>query len=144
MKEKSRLRLLFALLFTTIIICLGLVAIIIAMSLSLTQWKQENKNIKDKNWSLEVQLNNLKPTYTDKQQAILQSVVGNPDISKLVKTKSVLGGKWGVWSEKGTKFLTEDKLLVLFDDGHLMGAMVIKVKDPSNIKSWKVLWSTML
>jgi Tfp pilus assembly protein PilO len=52
MKEQKRLRLLFVLLFTTIIICLGLIAIIVAMSLSLSQWKQEGKNLKDKTYEI--------------------------------------------------------------------------------------------
>jgi ABC-type lipoprotein release transport system permease subunit len=144
MKEQSRLRLLFVLVFTTVIICLGLIAIIVAMSLSLRQWKQENKNLKDKTYILQAEINNLKPNYTQRQDSIIKIVVGNPDISKVIKKQPVLGGNWGVWSEKSIKFLTEDKLLMLYDDGHIMGAMIVKVNNPQNMKTWQVIWNTML
>lgn len=144
MKENNRARVLFVLLFVTIIICLSLIAIIVAMSLSLNQWKTENRNLKDKTYSLQAELDNLKPIYTPKQESIIKIVVGNPEISKIIKKKPVLGGNWGCWSEKSLKFLTEDKLLILYDDGHLMGAMVVQAKNSQNIKTWKVLWNTML
>lgn len=144
MKEKSRSRLLFALLFSTIIICLALVAIIIAMSLSLTQWKQESKALKDSVWVKEQKIDSLTPKYSEKQKAIISNVVGNPDIGKLVKTKPVLGGNWGVWSEKSVKFLSEDRLLIIYDDGHMMGAMIVRAVKPEDLKTWKVLWSTTL
>ncbi|MBS4014882.1 MAG: hypothetical protein KGZ86_00355 [Candidatus Latescibacteria bacterium] len=143
MKEQNRLRLLFVLLFTTVIIALGLVAIIIAMSMSLSQLRQENKLQNDKIWILQNKIDSLTPTYTEKQQKILEIVVGNPDIGKLIKTKPVLGGSWGVWSEKSVKFITEDRLLIIYDDGHLMGAMVVRAVNPVNIISWRVLWSTV-
>jgi hypothetical protein len=143
MKEQSRLRLLFVLLFTTVIIALGLVAIIIAMSMSLSQLRQENKQQNDKIWILQNKVDSLIPVYTEKQQKILEIVVGNPDIRKLIKTKPVLGGSWGVWSDKSVKFITEDRLLIIYDDGHLMGAMVVRAVNPEKITSWKVLWSTV-
>jgi len=144
MKEQKRLRLLFVLLFTTIIICLGLIAIIVAMSLSLSQWKQEGKNLKDKTYVLQAEIDNLKPNYTPKQESIVRVVVGNPEISKVIKKKPVLGGNWGVWSEKNIKFLTDDRLLILYDDGHIMGAMIIKIQNLQNMKTWQVIWNTLL
>ena len=144
MNEQKRLRLLFVLLFTTIIICLGLIAIIVAMSLSLSQWKQEGKNLKDKTYVLQAEIDNLKPNYTPKQESIVRVVVGNPEISKVIKKKPVLGGNWGVWSEKNIKFLTDDRLLILYDDGHIMGAMIIKIQNLQNMKTWQVIWNTLL
>lgn len=147
MKEKNHPKLLFFILFVTVIICLGLLAVIVAMSLSLKQWKQENKTLKNNIWVLQHQVDSLepfKPYYTTKQQEIVEIIVGNPEISKLIKTKPILGGSWGCWSEKSIKFLTDNKLLILFDDGHMMGAMIVQVKDPQNIKTWKVLWNTLL
>jgi len=147
MKEKNRSRLLFVLLFVTIIINLGLVAFIVATMISLSQSKQEIKALKDNIWVLQTQVDSIKPfkpSYTIRQQVIVQTIVGNPDIAKLIKTKPVLGGNWGCWSEKSIKFLTEDKFFILYDDGHLMGAMVVRAKDPQNIKTWKVLWNTLL
>ncbi len=144
MKEKNHPKLLFFILFVTVIICLGLLAVIVAMSLSLNQWKQENKLLKDKTYALQYQVDNLKPFYSAKQQAIAQAVVGNPDIGKLIKDKPVLGGNWGCWSEKSIKFLTDDKVMIQYDDGHMMGAMIVQVKDVQNIKTWKVLWNTLL
>jgi ABC-type lipoprotein release transport system permease subunit len=144
MKEQGRSRLLFVLLFTTIIICLGLIAIIVAMSLSLSQWKQEGKNLKDKTYVLQAEIDNLKPNYTPKQESIIRVVVGNPEISKVIKKKPVLGGNWGVWSEKNIKFLTDDRLLILYDDGHIMGAMIVKIQNLQNMKTWQVIWNTLL
>ncbi len=144
MKEKNHSRLLFALLFVSIIINLGLLAMIVAYSLSIRQAKQEIKILKDKTYVLQAQVESLKPVYTTKQHTILQTVVNNPEISKLIKTKPVLGGNWGCWSEKSVKFITEDRLLIIYDDGHLMGAMIVRAKDPLNIKTWKVLWNIML
>ena len=144
MEKKNHPKLLFFLLFVAIIICLSLLAVIVAMSLSLNQWKQENKLLKDKTYTLQYQVDNLKPAYSENQKAIVQAVVGNPDINKLIKTKPVLGGSWGCWSEKSIKFLTDNKLLILFDDGHMMGSMIVQVKDVQNIKTWKVLWNTLL
>jgi hypothetical protein len=144
MKEKNHPKLLFFILFVTVIICLGLLAVIVAMSLSLNQWKQENKLLKDKTYTLQYQVDNLKPFYSAKQQAIAQAGGGNPDIGKLIKDKPVLGGNWGCWSEKSIKFLTDDKLIIQYDDGHMMGAMIVQVKDVLNIKTWKVLWNTLL
>lgn len=144
MKENNRSRVLFVCLFVSIVINLGLLAMIVAYSISIRQAKQEIKMLKEKAYTLQTQVDSLKPTYTEKQRAIIQIVVGNPEISKLIKAKPVLGGSWGCWSEKSIKFLTEDKLLILYDDGHLMGAMVIRAKDPQKIKTWKVLWNTML
>ena len=144
MKEKGNPKVLFFVIFVTVIICLGLLAVIVAMSLSLNQWKQENKQLKDRTYALQYQVDNLKPVYSENQKAIVQTVVGNPDINKLIKTKPILGGSWGCWSEKSVKFLSEDKLLILYDDGHLAGAMIVQVKDTKNIKTWKVLWNTIL
>ena len=144
MKEKSHPKVLFFMLFVTVIICLGLIAVIVAQLLSLNQWKRENKKLKNDTYALRYQVDNLKPVYSENQKVIVQAVVGNPDINKLIKTKPVLGGSWGCWSEKSIKFLSEDRLLILYDDGHMMGAMIVQVKDVQNIKSWKVLWNTLL
>lgn len=143
MKELSRLRLLFVLLFTTVIIVLGLVAVIIAMQMSINQWKRENKQLRDKVWTLETQIDSLKPRYTEKQKLILANIIGNPDLFGLIKAKPVLGGNWGVWSEKSVKFITDERFLIIFDDGHMMGAMVVRAINPENMKSWKVLWSNV-
>lgn len=143
MKEQSRLRILFVLLFSTIVIVLGLAAVIVAMQMSINQWKRENKQLRDKVWVLQTEVDSLKPVYTDKQKIILANVVGNPQIGQLVKSKPVLGGNWGVWSEKSVKFITDDRLLIVFDDGHMMGAVVVRASNPQNFKTWKVLWSTV-
>lgn len=147
MKENRRLQALFVWLFVSIIINLGLLAMLVAYSIAIRQAKQEIKTLKENILVLQTQIDSLKPykpTYTEKQLAIVKAIVGNSEISKLIKTKPVLGGNWGCWSEHNIKFITEDKLLVLYDDGHLMGAMIIHAKDPKNIKKWKVLWNTML
>lgn len=143
MKEQSRFRLLFVLLFTIVVIALGLVAVIIAMSMSLSHLRQENKIQNDRVWVLQQKVDSLTPIYTEKQQRILKTVIRNPDISKIIKAKPVLGGNWGVWSEKSVKFITDDHLLIIFDDGHMEGAMVVHIINSENIKTWKVLWSTL-
>ncbi|MEO0074487.1 MAG: hypothetical protein ABIK31_00045 [candidate division WOR-3 bacterium] len=143
MKEKNRLRLLFVLLFSSVIIALGLISVIVAMSMTIKQLRQENKMQNDKIWTLQQKVDSLIPVYTEKQEKIIKTIVGNPDIKKLIKSKAVLGGNWGVWSEKNIKFITEDRFLAIFDDGHLMGAMIIRAINPDDIKTWKVLWSTV-
>lgn len=147
MKENRRLQTLFVWLFISIIINLGLLAMLVAYSISIRQAKQEIKALKEHIGSLQMEIDSLKPykpTYTEKQLSIVKTIVGNAEISKLIKAKPVLGGNWGCWSERNIKFISEDKLLVIYDDGHLMGAMIVYAKDPQNIKKWKVLWNTML
>ncbi len=144
MKENNRARILFVILFISIIVSLGLLAMIVAYSISIRQAKLEIKTLKEKTYNLQYQIDTLTPRFTENQQKIIETVVGNPDISKIIKSKPVLGGNWACWSSKNIKFITDDKLLIIYDDGHLMGAMIVSVKDIQNIKTWKVLWNTLL
>ncbi len=144
MNNKNRLRTLFVISFVSIIVNLGLLAIIVAMSIALNQHKRLGIELKEQVEQLEAKVADLAPPYTEKQKLILKNLVNNPEISKLIKTKPSLGGNWGCWSEKNVKFLTENKLLILYDDGHMMGAMVVRVQNPQDIKTWKVLWNTLL
>ncbi|MCX8015377.1 MAG: hypothetical protein N2748_05090, partial [candidate division WOR-3 bacterium] len=119
MKENNRLKVMFVWLFISIVINLGLLAMLVAYSISIRQAKQEIKTLKEKIWVLQTQIDSLKPykpVYSEKQLSIIKTIVGNPEISKLIKAKPVLGGTWGCWSEHNIKFITDDKLLVLYDD----------------------------
>ncbi|MEO0091428.1 MAG: hypothetical protein ABIK61_01790 [candidate division WOR-3 bacterium] len=144
MNNKNRSRIFFVISFVSIIVNLGLLAIIVAMSIALNQHKRLGIDLKEKVEQLEGKVADLTPSYTEKQKAILKTLVNNPEISQLIKIKPSLGGNWGCWSEKSIKFLTEDKLLILYDDGHMMGAMIVRVKNPDDIKTWRVLWNTLL
>ncbi|MCX7785860.1 MAG: hypothetical protein N2201_06530 [candidate division WOR-3 bacterium] len=144
MNNKNHSRIFFVVSFISLIINLALLAIIVAMSIALNQHKRLGVEFKVKVEQLENKVADLTPTYTAKQMTILKTLVNNPEIAKLIRTKPSLGGNWGCWSEKNVKFLTEDKLLILYDDGHMMGAMVVRVKNPEDIKTWRVLWNTLL
>ncbi|MCS7258975.1 MAG: hypothetical protein NZ601_06420 [candidate division WOR-3 bacterium] len=143
MKENHRLRVMLIMIFVLIVIALGLLAIIIAMSITVSQLRTALKDKEATIYALQYKIDSLSPHYTEKQKKIIATLVGNPEIKILIKKKPSLGGTWGVWSEKNITFITEDKAFVIYDDGHLLGGMVIKITNPDNIKTWKVLWNTL-
>jgi len=59
MKENNRSRVLFVLLFVSIIINLSLLAMIVAYSISIRQAKQEIKMLKEKAYTLQTQVDSL-------------------------------------------------------------------------------------
>jgi hypothetical protein len=143
MKQNVRFRTMLVMIFVLFVVILGLIAIIFAMSLSISQLRKTLKEKESAIYALQNQVDSLTPQYTENQKKIIASLVGNPEIKNFIKRKPTLGGNWGVWSEKNITFIDENKVFVIYDDGHLMGAMVLKIKDPTKLKTWQVLWSTI-
>jgi len=81
---------------------------------------------------------------SERQRIALMNIVGNPDISRLIPQKPTFGGSWGVWSEGNVSFIDERTALVVYEDGHVLGAMIVRINDPKDIGTWKVLWSGIL
>ncbi|RKY99908.1 MAG: hypothetical protein DRQ10_05285 [Candidatus Hydrothermota bacterium] len=79
------------------------------------------------------------------EKQILDLIVNNPDIDKLVKFKPTLPGRsWICSSPLNVRFLSEDKVLIIFEDGLISGALIAEITDPNDITKWKVLWQTLL
>ncbi|MEO0131537.1 MAG: hypothetical protein ABIK73_01155 [candidate division WOR-3 bacterium] len=143
MKENYRLRVMLIMIFALLVVTLGLIAIIIAMSITVSQLRNSIKEKEATIYTLQNRIDSLSPRYSEKQRRIIAKLIGNPEIKVLIRQKPSLGGTWGIWSEKNVTFISEDKLFVIFDDGHLMGGMIVKAVDPDNIKTWKVLWQAL-
>lgn len=62
--------------------------------------------------------------------------------NELIPYEGVLGGTMGFWSESEIHLLTPKWVVASFDDGHILGHMLLEYKVSDNGKiSWKVLAS---
>ncbi len=132
-----------------------LILILIIAILSLTIWlmsealnesREELKKLSLKTKPSETISQKAKPNrkLSARQEAALKSIVGNPDINKLISQKPTFGGSWGIWSEENVTFVDDRIALMVYEDGHVMGAMIVRISDPSDIGTWKVLWNGIL
>jgi len=81
---------------------------------------------------------------SERQRIVLKNIVGNPDVSKLISQKPTFGGKWSIWSDENVIFIDDRTALIVYEDGHVMGAMIVKIPDPNDIGKWKVLWNGII
>ena len=79
---------------------------------------------------------NVLNSYRENIQKVL---VSNGRIGTLIKSEPVLGGKWGVYTSNNIIFLTPDVLFVNVENGHTMVRLILRVEDPKDITTWKVL-----
>ena len=135
----------------TIILILILIIAILSlaiwlMSEALDESREELKKLSLKTRPSETtsQKAKLSRELSAKQKTALKNIVGNPDINKLISQKPTFGGSWGIWSEENVTFVDDRTALIVYEDGHVMGAMIVKISDPSDIGTWKVLWNGIL
>ena len=70
------------------------------------------------------------------QETLLSS---QKELASLVNVKPTLGGSWGIHSSENIIFITQDLLFVTVEDGHMMVKLLLRIEDPKNVRSWKVL-----
>lgn len=73
------------------------------------------------------------------RETILNAVVNNPQIATLIPRKSPMGGTWIVGSRDDVQFLGSGLVAIDYEDGHVAGRLLVKVDDPHDLKTWKVL-----
>ena len=70
------------------------------------------------------------------QETLLSS---QKELAFLVNVKPTLGGSWGIHSSENIIFITQDLLFVTVEDGHMMVKLLLRIEDPKNVRSWRVL-----
>jgi hypothetical protein len=78
-------------------------------------------------------------TETRYREAIQAAVVDNPKIAALIPRKPTMGGSWRVGAKEDVKFLGNGQVAIEYEDGHVAGRLVVKVEDPHEMKTWKVI-----
>jgi hypothetical protein len=73
------------------------------------------------------------------REAIVKTVVNNPRIARLIPHKPLMGGTWRVGEREDIHFLGGGLVAIDYEDGHVAGRLLVQVKDPHDLKSWKVL-----
>jgi hypothetical protein len=73
------------------------------------------------------------------RRAVLEEVVNNVRIERLIPRKPVLGGTWRVASPKDVEFLGNGQVALDYEDGHLTGRLIVKVVEPNDLSTWKVV-----
>ena len=108
------------------------------LALRVQKLQQENQQLKS-------ELLGWKPTLTKHEQEILNVILNNPDLTKLVKYKPTTPDRgWMCTSAQNVRFLSDDIVLVIAEDGLSAVAMILKVTDPKDITKWQVLWQSLL
>jgi hypothetical protein len=73
------------------------------------------------------------------RDAIVSAVVENPDVASLIPRKPTMGGTWRVGGKEDVQFLGNGTVAIEYEDGHVAGRLVVKVEDPHDVKTWKVI-----
>ncbi len=103
------------------------------------------KKLQEENQQLQSELRGWKPTLTKHEQEILNVILNNPEISRLVKFQPTTPDrKWMCTSSRNVRFLSDDIVLVIVEDGLSAVGMILKVTDPKDITKWQVLWQSLL
>src|SRR5438128_7494182 len=72
-------------------------------------------------------------------RVVARQVVGNPDIARLIPRQPVLGGTWLVASPDDVRFAAPGVVAIDYEDGHIAGRLVVRVRDATNPRTWEVL-----
>jgi hypothetical protein len=73
------------------------------------------------------------------REAIVKSAVNNPEFARLIPRDPTLGGSWRVGSKEDVHFLGNGQVALDYEDGHVAGRLVVKVEDPHDPRTWKVI-----
>jgi hypothetical protein len=133
-----------------------LLFVIALLSLKIWMMSETLKESKEDLRKMSMKARSSKPSQTtsqvikpevklsERQQIALKNIVGNPDFSKLISQKPTFGGRWSIWSDENVTFIDDRTALIVYEDGHVMGAMIVKIPDPNDIGRWKVLWNGII
>ncbi len=103
------------------------------------------QKLQEENQQLKSELRGWKPTLTKHEQEILNTLLNNPDLTKLVKFKPTTPDRgWVCTSAQNVRFLSDDLVLVIAEDGLSAVALILKVTDPKDITKWQVQWQALL
>ncbi len=103
------------------------------------------QKLEQENQQLKSELRGWKPTLTKHEQEILNRILNNPELTKLVKFKPTTPERgWMCTSAQNVRFLSDDLVLVIAEDGLSAVAMILKVTDPNDITKWQVQWQALL
>jgi hypothetical protein len=73
------------------------------------------------------------------RQVVARQVVRRPAIASLIARPPVMGGTWSVGSARDVRFVVPGAVALDYDDGHLVGRLVMRIVDAMDPRTWGVL-----
>lgn len=73
------------------------------------------------------------------REAIRTAATNSAEVAALIPRKPTMGGSWRVGGKEDIHFLGNGQVALDYEDGHVAGRLVVKVEDPHDPKTWKVI-----
>ncbi len=126
--------------FILILIIFGMTVYVYSINKSIVATKQDLILAKQKEINLVNELEIIKAEKKlndQKYEPVIEDLIAHPE---LISVKGVLGGKMGFYSKEDIYVFNDRWVIARFDDGHILGAMILRYSrnDKGKMK-WEIL-----
>ncbi len=126
----------------------------IQLNEEILELKTENLKLRDSVDTMQKRVRDLqkeltywKPRWSERQETAVQTVLNNTKLTTLVASRPPSGDKWVCSERRQIHFLTKNILLLVYHGKKYpknKGLMVLRVSDPKDLRTWRVIWQTRL